>query len=429
MKHKIISIALVLTLALAAALPLAGCGDGNYPVEVANIVIEKQPEKIVVLDAPTADIISYMGYLNIEGKSDEVNQDWLGVVPSMGSAQSPDVEKIKATNADIVFASEELGQTSKSALEESGIQVITMSHAQTPKQLETNYATLGKILYGNIDGQTNAEKSYNELLSEMDMIKESTSTAKKSDVPDTVCYLFADGDRLKMMTSGTYGDMLLSYTGAVNAAVNIEENLVNVNTLKIANPKYIFYADNATLEKIKSDATLRSLAAVKTNKMLMVTADEMSRQGQTAINTLQKMVYFMYPQLVPQRNSATPDQTATTAVQNTTGTKNATDAQNAETTAPAQTGSSVADKYKIKITATLTLKPEDENNNVKAMQQRLYDLGYVTDKENITGYYGEISEAAVKDFQKNNNIKQTGTADNATLVVMFDNSAKKAAAR
>lgn len=426
MKHKIISIALVLTLALAAALPLAGCGDGNYPVEVANIVIEKQPEKIVVLDAPTADITSYMGYLNIEGKSDEVNQDWLGVVPSMGSAQSPDVEKIKSTGADIVFAGEELGQTSKSALEESGIQVITMSHAQTPKQLETNYTTLGKILYGNIDGQTNAEKAYDELLSEMDMIKESTSTARKSDVPDTVCYLFADGGQLKMMTSGTYGDMLLSYTGAVNAAVNIEENLVNVNTLKIANPKYIFYADNTTLEKIKNDATLRSLAAVKTNKMLMVTADEMNRQGQTAINTLQKMVYFMYPQLVPQRNSATPDQTATTTVQNTTGTQNATAAQNAESAAPAQTGSSVADKYNIKITAALTLKPEDENNNVKAMQQRLYDLGYVTDKENITGYYGEISEAAVKDFQKNNSIKQTGTADNATLVVMFDNSAKKA---
>ncbi len=60
------------------------------------------------------------------------------------------------------------------------------------------------------------------------------------------------------------------------------------------------------------------------------------------------------------------------------------------------------------------------------MQQRLYDLGYVTDKENITGYYGEISEAAVKAFQKNNDIKETGNADNATLVAMFNSSAVKA---
>ena len=60
------------------------------------------------------------------------------------------------------------------------------------------------------------------------------------------------------------------------------------------------------------------------------------------------------------------------------------------------------------------------------MQQRLYDLGYVDDKENITGYYGEISQVAVKSFQKNNGIKATGTADNATLVKLFDSKAVKA---
>lgn len=407
MKQKLISIALVLTLALAAALPLAGCSGGEYPVEVANIVVEKQPEGVVILDAPTADIISYMGYLDINGKSDEVTQEWLGVVPSMGTAQAPDAGQIKAADADIVFAGDELDPIVKDNLEKEGIQVITMSHAQTAKQLEVNYSTLGKILFGNITGQANGEKSYDELLGEMSMIKNSVTAARNNDVPDTVCYLYADGSKLKMMTSGTYGDMLLGYTGAVNAAVNIDENLVDVNTLKIANPKYIFYADDATLQKIKSDPTLSQLAAVKTNKMLMVTEEEMSRQGQTAIETLQKMVYFMYPELAP-KSAATPDQ----AVQ--------------ATTAPQPTTESVAEKYKIKITSKTTLKPEDENDSVKAMQQRLYDLGYVTDKENITGYYGEISEAAVKQFQKNNGLKETGTADSATLNAMFSSSAVKA---
>ena len=62
MKNKIISLMLaVLTLFSCGAL-LSGCGNDEYPVEVANIVIEKEPENIVVLDASTADIISYMGY-------------------------------------------------------------------------------------------------------------------------------------------------------------------------------------------------------------------------------------------------------------------------------------------------------------------------------------------------------------------------------
>ena len=82
------------------------------------------------------------------------------------------------------------------------------------------------------------------------------------------------------------------------------------------------------------------------------------------------------------------------------------------------------DKYKINLDK-LSLKYEDENDNVKIMQQRLYDLGYVDDKENITGYYGDISKEAVENFQTKNGIKATGNADNATLVKMFDSNAVK----
>ena len=74
----------------------------------------------------------------------------------------------------------------------------------------------------------------------------------------------------------------------------------------------------------------------------------------------------------------------------------------------------------------LSLKQEDENDTVKAMQLRLYNIGYIADKDNVTGYYGEVTAEAVKKFQKNNGLKETGTADNATLVLLFDSSAKKA---
>ena len=60
------------------------------------------------------------------------------------------------------------------------------------------------------------------------------------------------------------------------------------------------------------------------------------------------------------------------------------------------------------------------------MQQRLFDLGYVTDKENITGYYGDISKAAVTEFQKNNDLEETGEADNDTLQMMFSDEAVEA---
>lgn len=428
MKNKFISFVLVFAMLIVAALPLAGCGNKDFPVEVANIVIKEKPENIVVLDAPTADIVSYMGYLDIVGKSDDVDQKWLGVVPSVGAANSPDVKKIINSKADIVFASENLDDTAKTALEEADIQVITMSHAQTPNQLETNYLTIAKILWGKETGQSTGTKSYADLLNSFDTIKKEADGAKTTDVPETVCYLYYENGKLKMMSSGTYGDMLLSYTNAVNAAVNIDDNLVDVNTLKIANPNYIFYADEETLKQIKANAALRTLNAVKNNKTLMVSAEEMERQGQTAVDTLQKMVYFIYPQLKPADKTSTPDQAAATAATQPTVSATVASAEATTSTSPtaSQNRGSVAAQYKINITPTLSLKLEDENNNVKAMQQRLFDLGYVTDDGNITGYYGEVSQKAVREFQKKNGIAQTGIADNATLTAMFNSGAVKA---
>lgn len=414
MKNKLISISLVFVLILSLMLAFSGCGNSDYPVEVANYVIKSEPENIVVLDAPTADIISYIGYdIKMVGRSDEVNQEWMQVVPSVGSASNPDAEQIKNSGATVVFAGETLDSNVKESLEDSGIQVITMSQANTPKQLETNYITLGKILGGKVTGANKGAESYGKLIDDMEKVKDAVTSKMNSDILYTVCYIYFENNQLKMMTSGTYGDMLLSYTGAVNAAVNIEESKVDVNTLKIANPNFIFYADDATLSAIKADGVLGKLTAVKNGKILMVTSDEMERQGLTAIDTLQKMVQFMYPEIA--NSSATNDEAAKTGA-----TVSAT-----ETTTEA-VSASVADKYKIKLDDKLSLKIEDDNDNVKAMQQRLYDLGYITDKENITGYYGEITQAAVKQFQKKNNIKESGTADNATLKAMFDSNAVKA---
>jgi peptidoglycan hydrolase-like protein with peptidoglycan-binding domain len=70
-----------------------------------------------------------------------------------------------------------------------------------------------------------------------------------------------------------------------------------------------------------------------------------------------------------------------------------------------------------------------EGESVSAVQQRLVDLGYLTQSEedsNVTGYYGEATVNAVKAFQKKNGIKETGDADAATLKALFLSNAKKA---
>ena len=229
---KLIAGILCAVLVLGTALSLSGCGDKNYPVKIANLTIDKEPKSIVVLDPNSADIISYMGYdVKIVGRSREVDQKYLGVAPVMGSAVSPSVQDIIDSGATVVFANEGLNDDFEQSLEKEGIAVIKMSVAETPKQLETNYHTIGKILGGNDDGDAKAASSYDKLISAMEQRK-SEASAKNATALDTVCYLYYEQGGLRLMTSGTYGDMLLGYTGSVNVAVNIDENKVDVNTLR-----------------------------------------------------------------------------------------------------------------------------------------------------------------------------------------------------
>ena len=430
---KLIAGIICAVLVLGTALSLSGCGDKNYPVKIANLTIDKEPKSIVVLDPNSADIISYMGYdVKIVGRSREVDQKYLDVAPVMGSAVSPSVQDIIDSGATVVFANEGLNDDFEQSLEKEGIAVIKMSVAETPKQLETNYHTIGKILGGNDDGDAKAASSYDKLISAMEQRK-SEASAKNATALDTVCYLYYEQGGLRLMTSGTYGDMLLGYTGSVNVAVNIDENKVDVNTLKVANPKYIFYADDSTLKAVQADPVLSKLAAVTGGKTMQITKDEMSRQGLTALETLEKMIGFIHPELAKAQKASEPtQQTETKPAETQAATQAATEAatqaaaQTAATQAATQpaAATSVADKYKIDL-KDLSLKEEDDNDDVKAMQQRLFDLGYVSDKENITGYFGEISKKAVSAFQKASGIKETGEADNATLIKLFASDAKK----
>lgn len=404
MKNKIISVALVLMLALSSVLVFSGCGDGEYPVEVANIKISSEPKNIVVLDASTADIIECIGYeVKMVGRSDEVNQKSLSAAPSVGSAQSPDINKIIDIGADLVFVNDSLSDESRAKLDENKINVVNIAVAGSQKQLETTYTTVGRILGGNTVGAAKGEEAYSKLISQMEDIKSKVTAVDNNAALNTVCYMYSVNGKLRLTTSGTYGDMLLGYTGCVNVAVNIDENKVEVNTLKVANPNYLFYSDEQTLQAIKDDSVLSGLSAIKDRKTLMISADEMNRQGLSAINTLNKMVGFIHPELaVKDSDNESSDTSATEAVVK-----------------------SVADDYKIKLDDDLSLAPDDENDNVKAMQQRLFDLGYIDDEENVTGYYGEVSKTAVSDFQSKNGLKDSGEADKETLAALFAENAKK----
>jgi peptidoglycan hydrolase-like protein with peptidoglycan-binding domain len=71
-----------------------------------------------------------------------------------------------------------------------------------------------------------------------------------------------------------------------------------------------------------------------------------------------------------------------------------------------------------------TLKRGDENERVQHLQQRLMDLGYF-DQDETTQLYGPYTESAVKLFQRQHGLEQTGVADQETLNWINSADAKK----
>jgi murein L,D-transpeptidase YcbB/YkuD len=65
-------------------------------------------------------------------------------------------------------------------------------------------------------------------------------------------------------------------------------------------------------------------------------------------------------------------------------------------------------------TFTKTLARNSKGSEVLALQQKLKDLGYFPANVAIVNNFGPTTQKAVKDFQKANNLPQSGTVDAKT---------------
>ena len=426
---KLVSILLAAAMAVSASAVLAGCSDENYPVQIANYTIEKEPKNVVVLDAATADIVAYMDYeRKLVGRSSSVIQDELKAVENIGSESTPDTNLISNLKTDLVFANENLNANTMDTLNDKDVKVIKLQSVQTTSSLKTNYETIGKILGGNKTGYDWGKAYYDKFIGNLEKQKREVEGLSGTGALKTLCYLYINGNKLEILNSG-FGNILMGYTNCVNISTEKTAGEDTAAVVANANPNYIFYDSEATLKAIKDNPSLSKINAVKNNKLLQIPLAEMSLPGITAVKTLTSMNNFIYGS-----KRSTPDESTPKTTANPKGNSSqpTTESATQATTAPATTSASepaeedLSSKYKIKLD-DLSLQLDDENDIVKAMQIRLADLGYVKNNEDyVTGYYGENTEKAIKAFQKNNGIKETGKADNATLKAMFKSTAKKA---
>ncbi len=396
MVKKMVAICLIACLLLSLAACSTVDGQKEYPVTIAHSVITQSPQSVITLSDSIADMLIACGYQSkIKGRSDACTQSVLESVQSVGSKSDPDASTVIQIAPDIIFADETLSAEKLSIFEDAGITVLRMVLAQTREELTSMYQKIGAVMGGNITGTTVGENAANGILTSLD---DNARRIPEVSVVNTACYLFnIEGSAV---TGDMFANELFQDAGAVNIASDLTGGTLDFAILTQQDPKYIFCSEGLK-EQLAQNDDYKELTAYKRGKIVEIPSSLITRQGSGALEAAKLMAEAIYPSLRSGQTSA---------------------------------DGSVADQYGITLQEGLTFTlgdgsddPDDNEDGkrgyVLAVQQRLDDLDYWPLDE-ITGYFGETTEAVVREFKENNGLDGTdGTVDEQTLLVLFSDSA------
>ncbi len=300
-----------------------------------------------------------------------------------------------ATNVAANFTSK---YTDESILKLSNPDYIFFDNSDVMEMLTSNESlkNLNAIAKGNI-----FELKKDELTRHGESIIKVQSFMLSSMFPNFVDAPKVDSEDL----SSAYGitlteDMSFKIGDDNENVVAIQQRLVDLGFLDLEGDEPTTYFGSMSEEALKAFQSANSLepsgiASYETLKKLF-SSDTIGATGEPFVPEL----------TTPETEPATSAESET---QPTTATENNTD-----TDAP------------ITITDSTVYQSGDEHEDVKAIQERLVELLYLSfdEGDSPTTYYGAGTENAILNFQESNNLPATGVADAETLRVLFSEDAK-----
>ena len=440
-----------------AAFIILGCtacssnSSGEYPVKLAGYTINEKPDSIVCLSDSVADILIACGYSDrISARSDECTQSEISGIPSVGSKDKPNSQKIFDVNPDIVFADKTIDSDTKDKIENGGVSVLTMVPAENGEELTRLYENICAVADGNISGREKGSEKSNSILLTMSDLQR---IVPESDIVVTACYIYdLNGNAA---TEKTLSGKLLSYAGLTNVCAISNTSDEGLNKIKLSNPDFIFCAQGLK-EKISDDSNFKNLKAIRNKNVYEIDSLLIERQGNSLTEVISFMIETVYPELSNTKKSSDVQQSngssnieasntessqqseETSSIENsqqseeTSSTENSQQSEETSSTENSQQSSEssteaskVSADNSLEITENLAYGLGEQGSDITKIQQRLKDLGYFDDDP--TGYFGELSSDAFKAFEKANNLEEDGYASTDDLKLLFSENVKPSA--
>lgn len=398
--------ALVLSLVLACG-ALAGCSDvsdivsgvaatGEFPVEVNGVTVSARPQKVAVLSASLADVVLALGYeTQLAVGSEDCVQESLEDLPKV---PGDDAQAVLDAAPDLVLADPGANGIGD-ALGEAGIPVIEVEPATDRQDFERLYSQVSSALAGGGAGYDAGIAAAQDIFLSLDNI----NRIVPNDRVTTACYLYdLEG---QAVTGDMLGSTIMTYSGVTNIFESLEGGTYDFESLRISNPDLIFCVPGLAGE-IQTDSRFQDLQAVENGKVIELDPSLMEWQGRTVVETAYEISAAAFPELLETNSMEVTDPTESIEEEVSSALESA-----------AAESSAVASVLAEDTTEYTTLREGDQGDAVLAMQERLAELGYLT--EEYDGYYGSQTAQCVEEFQTTNGLDATGVADADTQRMLF----------
>jgi len=299
MKVKLMACALLgIVLILAACTPVESASPGAVVDDLGRSVnIEEIPQRIISLVPSNTEILFALG----------LGEELVGVtefcnyppeargMEKVGGFSTPDIEKIIASQPDLILAGSIHAKEAIPALEERGLTVFALAPQSLAGILE-DIRLVGKI--------TGEEDEASKLVAQMETrIKAITDKTQNLEEGARVFYITWH-EPLWSVGSGTTIHELIEKAGGVNIFQDVTgHKMVNLEEVIARNPEIIIActghgeAKGKPFEWAKEETRLRVTEACKNNRIYQIDADLVSRDGPRIVDALEWFAYFIHPEI------------------------------------------------------------------------------------------------------------------------------------
>ena len=308
MKMKKLMLALLVLLVISsitacgttpkAALNTTETTEGSiFPMTIRDsydreVRIEKEPQRIIALAPNITEIMFALGREDqLVGRTDYCDYpSEVSKIASIGSLQTPSIEKIATLKPDLVIASTHFSKDTLKKLEELKIPTVVLYGDEDFEGVYETISKAGKIL----NAEKNAEIIIGDMKKKVDTV---TKNVEGKDKP-SVYYVIGYG-KSGDYTAGknTFIGQLIKMAGAKNVADDVDEWKYSLEKLIEKNPDIMICSlDGGVKQGLESTNGYKDLKAVEDGKLYAFNTNLIDRQGPRLADGLVELAKIIHPE-------------------------------------------------------------------------------------------------------------------------------------